>query len=75
MAADPPPADFEVTRTSPAGTQSIYACRGHLAHTRALLERQGGTVTAGPANRDGDGNQLDTPVHGCKGHLEDWPVS
>jgi hypothetical protein len=75
MAADPPPADFEVTRTGRAGTQHIYACRAHLAHTRAVLEQEGSTVTTGPANRDRDGSALDTPVHGCKGHLDGWPVT
>lgn len=74
---DPPAADFEVSRaTADGGSVSIYACRPHLAHTKAVLEGNGkltGPVTVGPANTDPDGNPLDTPVHGCKGHMESWP--
>lgn len=71
MADDPPPADFEVSRVNLAGTgvANIYACRAHLAHTKKVLVDNGeliGPVLVGPANPN---------VYGCKGHLEDWPVS
>ncbi len=75
---DPPPADFEVSRAAAGGgTVSVFACRPHLAHTRRVLESNSqltGPVTVGPANTGPDGGPLDTPVHGCKGHLADWPA-
>ena len=76
--ADPPPAEFEVSRADPDGTAHIYACRGHLAYTRQVMQEgaaPGVLVTTGPANRDGDGNPREIPVHGCKGCLADWPLS
>jgi hypothetical protein len=77
VAADPPLADFEVSRADPDGPARIYACRAHLAHTRRVMQDGGPglAVTVAPANRDLDGNPLDTPVHGCKGHMESWPTT
>ncbi len=78
MAADPPPADFEVSRADPDGIARIYACRAHLARTRQVMQAgaaPGVLVTTGPANRDTDGQPLAVPAHGCKGHLDNWPVS
>lgn len=78
MPADPPPADFAVSRKDPDGSgATIYTCRDHLAHTRALMQSgaaPGVLVQVGPANVDGDGNPLAVAVHGCKGHLEEWPA-
>ena len=70
MADDPPPADFEVSRANSTGTgiANVYACRAHLAHTKqVLMDNPGlaGPVVVGPG----------LPGSGCKGHLEDWPVS
>jgi hypothetical protein len=55
----------------------VGACRPHLAFTKLLLQAGDptATVTTGPANVDGDGNPLDIPVIGCKGHMEGWPVA
>ena len=77
MQPDPPPADFLVTRAGPGGTAIIAACRAHLAHTRAVLHAgdPAGRVEVGPANVDGDGNPRATAIHGCKGHMEGWPVT
>lgn len=70
MADDPPPADFKVSRASlNGGMADIYACRVHLAHTKQVLmdnNQLAGPVLVGPANPE---------VHGCKGHLDNWPVS
>lgn len=68
MAADPPPAEFEVSIIIPGvGLQNIYACSLHLAHTiRTLRKDTGIRVAVGDA---------DPGLHGCKGHLDDWPVS
>jgi hypothetical protein len=76
VAADPPPADFEVSRTGPdESVQNIYACRAHLAETRRRMAGDGFVLTVGPANRDSDGNPLPVPAHGCKGHLDGWPAA
>lgn len=67
MAADPPPAEFEVSRTLPdGGTQIIYACRAHLAETKRFMAEGGYVPVVGPA---------DPAVHGCKGHLAGWPAA
>jgi hypothetical protein len=76
MAADPPPADFEVTRTAPDGSvQTVWTCRAHLAETRRRWSEGGHVPSVGPANRDSEGNPLPVPRHGCKGHLDGWPVA
>lgn len=68
MAADPPPAEFEITRIIPGGgVQNIYACGAHLAHTvRIFWENGGVTVSVKPA---------DPARHGCKGHMDGWPAA
>jgi hypothetical protein len=71
MPADPPLADFEVTRTlAPGFMQTIYTCRDHLAETRRRWAIGGYEVTIRPANVDRDGNPLVPPRHGCKAHLD-----
>ncbi len=50
-----------------AGVQNIYACSLHLAHTVRTLRKD---TTAAVAVKGADPS-----VHGCKGHLDDWPVS
>jgi len=76
MAADPPPADFEVTSIAPDGSvQHVYACRAHLAETRRRQSADGQVPTVGPANRDGEGRPFLVPRHGCKGHLDGWPAA
>lgn len=67
MPADPPPAEFEVTRLTPdgRGTQSIYACAAHVAHTLQIM-LNGAAVAAVKT--------ADPALHGCKGHQERWPV-
>ena len=65
---EPPPAEFEISRTDPDGAISdIYACGQHLARTIQIMLQDGAAVTVAirPA---------DPAVHGCKGHFEDWPV-
>lgn len=77
MAADPPPADFVVSRNDPDGVAQIWSCRAHLAYTKQVWQagaQPGELVTVGPANRDADGQVLEVLVHGCKGHLENWPT-
>ena len=59
------PAEFEVVRTDPDGTSSIFACAGHVAHTKAVLSREDGDITV---------RRADPATHGCKGHLENWPA-
>ena len=69
MAADPPPAEFQVSRFLPGGgVQTIYACAAHLAHTCRILrgDEPATAVAVTPA---------DPVVHGCKGHLEAWPTA
>lgn len=76
MQPDPPPADFLVTRTGP-DMAIIAACRAHLSHTKAVLQAgdPAALIQVSPANVDIDGNRRTIAVHGCKGHMEDWPVT
>lgn len=52
---------------TPAGTQNIYTCAGHLAHTVRVIRRQPCALVAVKA--------ADPSIHGCKGHMEAWPVA
>lgn len=67
MAADPPPAEFEISRITGdgGGVQTVYACDTHLAESiRVWWANPGAQVVAvKPA----------PPGYGCKGHPEDWP--
>lgn len=77
MQPDPPLADFAVVRRNPDGQATIYACRAHLNHTKTVLQsgNPAALITVSPANVDPDGNLFDVPRHGCKGHMEGWPVT
>jgi hypothetical protein len=76
VAADPPPADFEISRTLPGGAvQNIYACRAHLAETKRRWSEGGYVPAVGPANRDYEGNPLAEVHHRCKGHQAGWPAA
>ena len=70
------PAEFAVRWSEPSrpgrvqtvlgGRGAIYACSWHLAQAiRVLRANTGGPVTVDEAVPE---------VHGCKGHLEQWPV-
>lgn len=76
MRPDPPAADYAVMRVGAGGAATIYACRAHLAFTKSVLQAgdPAASITVGPANVDNDGVRLQQPVHGCKGHLDGWPV-
>lgn len=72
------PAEFEVGHVNEHGLAEIWSCAPHVAHTIRVLWDSGVTpvVSVKPANRDPiTGKFLPIPVHSCKGHLEDWPVS
>ena len=52
--------------TIPGGQARIFVCAWHLPQAiRVLAANAGGVITIEAAN---------PAVHGCKGHLDSWPV-
>lgn len=64
--ADPVPGNYEVYRRDADGIASVYSCPEHLHATYVFMMKTGTPVGYRPA---------DPARHGCKGHMENWPVS